>query len=72
MRGNPQLDCADYVRIVVRNNLFGTRVFKPTITDLFGENARPMNRRSSAVWNTPPNLHHMTLNASMLMDWCDF
>ncbi|CAB3364119.1 Hypothetical predicted protein [Cloeon dipterum] len=66
MKNNIHLDCADYVKVPLRNNLFGTRVFKPTIQDLFGVGARPLTRRSSAVWNTPPNLHHMTLNASML------
>ncbi|XP_065338599.1 DNA ligase 1-like isoform X2 [Cloeon dipterum] len=66
MKNNIHLDCADYVKVPLRNNLFGTRVFKPTIQDLFGVGARPLTRRSSAVWNTPPNLHHMTLNASLL------
>ncbi|XP_059478084.1 inner centromere protein A-like [Neocloeon triangulifer] len=68
MKNNMKLDCADYVRVNLRNNFFGTRVFKPSVKDLFGDDARPLTRRSSAVWNTPPNLHHMTLNASMLQD----
>ncbi|KAF4526122.1 hypothetical protein B566_EDAN007616 [Ephemera danica] len=66
LRANPSLECADYVSIGLRNRLFGTKVFKPSAQELFGASARTIHRRSSAIWNTPPNVHHMSMCSSFI------